>query len=201
MPVSYKKHLQNKALIDAMTEFFFFNQPTVHADYSIVLGMNLWQRPISTAIALYHQGISGKLILCGGFNATIQQEEATAMQQFAIENGIPTQDLMLDKTSLNTYENIANAFSLLKMHQGDVDDISLNIISIHFHARRALFTAEQLFPNARLISAVTYPSIHYTAFNWHQSETGIMNVFSELDKLIRYFPDNIPESLSELLPA
>jgi len=201
MLVTYKKYLQSKVLLDALTEFFFFNQPAAHADYTIVLGMNLWQRPISTAIALYRQGISGKLILCGGFNATIQQEEATVMQQFALEQGIPPQYLMLDKASLNTHENIANAFNLLKMHQLDVDHITLNIISIHFHARRALLTAQALFPNAKLISTVTYPSIHYSAINWHQSELGILNVFSELDKLIRYFPDKIPASLSELLPA
>ncbi len=198
---NYKKYLKNKALVDSLTELFFFNQPAAHADYSIVLGMNLWQRPISTAITLYHQGISGKLILCGGFNSTIQQEEATVMQQFALEKGIPPKDLMLDNVSLNTYENIANALNLLKTSKLDVDQITLNIISIHFHARRALLTAEKLFPTARMISTVTYPSIHYTAANWHQSETGILNVFSELNKLIRYFPDKIPTTLSELVPT
>lgn len=196
---AYKKHLKNNQLIALLTEYFFFNQPTVHADYTIVLGMNLWQRPASVAVQIYHQGMSGKLILCGGYNNKIGQPEAAAMHEFALAKGIPSADLLVDAASLNTYENISNALDVLRSSAYNINDITLNIVSIHFHARRALLTAEQLFSDAKQLNAVTYPSIHYQANDWYESETGIINVFSELNKLIEYFPEKIPAPILELL--
>lgn len=196
---AYKKHLKNSQLIALLTEYFFFNQPTVHADYTIVLGMNLWQRPASAAVELYHQGMSGKLILCGGHNNKIGQPEAAAIHEFTLAHGVPSENLLVDTTSLNTYENISNALALLRANAFNTHNITLNIISIHFHARRALLTAEQLFSGAKRMNAVTYPSIHYQASDWYESETGIINVFSELNKLIEYFPEKIPASILELL--
>lgn len=196
---AYKKQLKNNQLIALLTEYFFFHQPTVHADYTIVLGMNLWQKPASTAVELYQQGMSGKLILCGGLNSKIGRPEAAAMHEFTLAKGIPPADLLVDAASLNTYENISNALDLLRSSAYNTDDITLNIISIHFHARRALLTTEQLFSNAKQMNAVTYPSIHYQASDWYESETGINNVFSELNKLIEYFPEKIPAAILDLL--
>jgi vancomycin permeability regulator SanA len=194
-----KAVIKTPALIDALTQLFFYEEKPRHAHFSIVLGMSLWHRPIAVAVKLYQQGLTDKLILCGGYNHKIDRKEALEMYQYAIESGIPQQDILIDAQSRNTFENISNALDLIEKNSFDICSIKLNIVSIHFHAKRAILTAQQLLPHAKQMTTVTYPSIHYDASNWFKSDIGVRNVFSELDKLSKYFPHQIPPALINII--
>lgn len=195
---NYNELLASPDLVDTLTQLFFYEERKQHADFSIVLGMNLWRRPISVAVEMYHDGLSGKLVLCGGFNNKINKTEAFEMYDFALAAGIPEQDILVDSKSLNTFENITNAYQLIKTDTPNLSTLRLNVVSIHFHAKRALLTSCKCFDAVKQIESVSYPSLYYDSSNWFESEVGIRNVFTELEKLSIYFPHAIPSELLKL---
>ncbi|OZA08444.1 MAG: hypothetical protein B7X97_06300 [Methylotenera sp. 17-45-7] len=196
---NFKGLLNDAHVVDALTQLFFYEEPPIQANFSIVLGMTLWHRPIATAVKLYQQGLSDKLVLCGGYNQKIQKKEALEMYQFALDAGIPQRDILVDSESKNTFENISNALDLIAKNLSDASSIRLNIVSIHFHAKRAALTAQQFFPYTKQIATVSYSSIHYDASNWFKNDIGICNVFSELEKISNYYPQNIPPALAKII--
>lgn len=174
--------------MDALTHYIFVPDRILKADTTIVLGMSLWQRPLERALDLHRQGLSGRLILCGGHNPKIRAAEALEMYKAAKSFGIPDSDMLVDPDSRNTAENFYNAAALMKASGIDATRSGVNVVAIHFHIRRALLTAQQTLGNDVQLGIATYPSIHYTHLNWHKTVAGRRNVFDEIEKIARYFP-------------
>lgn len=183
--------------MDALTQFIFFPDNVLQADATIVLGMSLWERPLARAIELYRQGLAGKLILCGGYNLKIDAIEALKMYRKAKSIGIPDSDILVDPDSSNTAENFSNAAFLLQANNIEITRSVVNIVSIHFHGRRALLTAQKMFGKGVQFGIATYPSVHYTSKTWYETEAGRQNVFDEIEKIARSFPGNrLPEGVN-----
>jgi uncharacterized SAM-binding protein YcdF (DUF218 family) len=183
------------AQIDALTHFIFVPDNALKADATIVLGMSLWHRPLARAVDLYRQGLSGQLVLCGGYNQKIGAVEALEMYRKAKSIGIPDSDILVDSDSRNTAENFSNAVSLIKANGIEATRSVVNIVAIHFHIRRALLTAQNIFDHGVQFGTVTYPSVYYTSKTWHETEAGRRNVLDEIEKIARYFPGTmLPES-------
>lgn len=186
------------AQMDALTHFIFIPDNVLKADATIVLGMSLWHRPLARALDLYRQGLCGRLVLCGGYNQKIKAVEALEMYREARSTGIPDSDILVDSDSRNTAENFSNAASLIKANGIEADQSVVNVVAIHFHIRRALLTAQEIFGNDIQFGAATYPSVHYSSRTWHETETGRRNVFDEIEKIARYFPGTaLPECKNE----
>ncbi|RFC31653.1 MAG: DUF218 domain-containing protein [Candidatus Nitrotoga sp. SPKER] len=182
---------------DTLTQFIFVPDNVLQADATIVLGMSLWERPLARAIELYRQGLAGKLVLCGGYNLKIDAIEALQMYRKAKSIGIPNSDMLVDPDSSNTAENFSTAALLLQANNIEITRSVVNIVSIHFHSRRALLTAQQVFGKDIQFGIATYPSVHYTSKTWYETETGHRNVCDEIEKITRYFPENrLPEGIN-----
>lgn len=177
--------------MDVLTQFIFVPDDVLKADATIVLGMSLWERPLARAIDLYRQELAGRLILCGGYNLKIDAIEALKMYRKAKSIGIPDSDILVDPDSSNTAENFSNAAFLLQANNIEITRSVVNIVSIHFHSRRALLTAQKVFGKGVQFGIATYPSVHYMSKTWYETEAGRRNVFDEIEKITRYFPGNI----------
>lgn len=93
------------------------SRPRKDQDYIIVLGARvrdgkvtpLLARRIDRAIAFYHKqksaGKTPKLVLSGGQGPDEQCSEAEAMQRYALEKGIPAEDILQEARSASTMEN------------------------------------------------------------------------------------------------
>ncbi len=88
--------------------------------YGLVFGNSmLIKERVSKAVELYQQKRVQKLVFMGGTNGVSNQDgelisEAERMEQLAISLGVKKEDILLDCTSNNTFENVENALSILK---------------------------------------------------------------------------------------
>jgi len=82
-------------------------------DCILVLGAGIWgNRPshmledrILTAISLYQNNISTKIIMSGDHGRE-EYDEVNIMKDFAIENGIPSENIFMDHAGFSSYESI-----------------------------------------------------------------------------------------------
>lgn len=168
--------------------FLYIKDSELKADATIVLGMTLWQRPLERALMLHRKGLAGRLIFTGGYNKNIGQTEAEAMANAA---NLPEDVFWVEREATNTRENFMRCYDLLKAH-GVSEAAKVNIVAISFHMRRALITAQDIFPEGFTFGTASYPSIHYADDEWHLSERGRQDVQAELAKLASYYPGCVP---------
>lgn len=118
------------------------------ADAAVVLGAAVFrERPspvlrerINHAILLYEQGYVKTIIFTGGLGDRDSLTEAEVARQYALARGVPDEAILMETTSTNTAENLANTKSLAEaqgLH-------SFLIVSTPFHMKRALAIADAL---------------------------------------------------------
>lgn len=108
--------------------------------YLVVLGAGLMgdqvtpllASRIDKAIAIYRKRPGCKLIMSGGQGPDELVAEARAMADYAIEQGVPESDILLEDQSKNTQENIR--FSVQLMPEGS----RFAVVTNYYHLFRAL---------------------------------------------------------------
>lgn len=117
----------------------------VKADAAIVLGAAVWGSDVSPvfrerinhAIELYRTGKVRKIIFTGGQGNRNELTEAAEARQYALANGIPLGDILIEESSHTTYENLVNAKQL-----ADANSLrKLLIVSDPMHMKRAVAMA------------------------------------------------------------
>jgi len=117
----------------------------ISADAAVVLGAAVWRTNVSPvfrerinhAIELYRQGKVRKLIFTGGQGNSNEPTEAAAARAYALANGIPSQDILVEQKSHTTYENIVYAKQL-----ADSNNIKkVLLVSDPMHMKRAMTIA------------------------------------------------------------
>ena len=115
------------------------------ADCIIVLGCsvnsdgtpsNLLQDRLDKAISLYRNGAAPKLLLSGD-NGTEEYDEVKAMKNYALNAGVPADDIFLDHAGFSTYESMYRAKKIF-----GVD--SAIVVTQKYHEYRALYTGHAL---------------------------------------------------------
>src|SRR5688572_27414858 len=86
---------------------------------------------VLTAVNLYQQGKVEKLLFSGD-NSYLNYNEPEAMRQYALERGVPDEDIILDYAGRRTYDTCYRA-----KHIFQVDEAIL--VTQEFHMARALF--------------------------------------------------------------
>ena len=117
-------------------------------DAAIVLGAAVWSDEVSPvfrerinhAIELYRDGKVRKIIFTGGQGNKDELTEAAAARRYAIENGIPEKDILVEQRSHTTYENVVNAKQL-----ADANGLKkVLIVSDPMHLKRAVAMARDV---------------------------------------------------------
>lgn len=126
------------------------------SEYAFVFGNSmLINERVNTSVRAYKEGRVKRLIFMGGANGVSNQDnstipEAIKMKGLALSLGVNEEDILIDDTSNNTFENIENAMKLLPR---DINHIS--IITSEFHLKRCYAILKKNYPN---ISVTMIPS-------------------------------------------
>ena len=108
--------------------------------YGIVFGNSmLLKERVMTAVEAYKSNRVKKLIFCGGNGGISNLDkdvvpEAIKMKVLAVELGVSEEDILVDDTSNNSFENVDNAFKLI----GNENISSIAVITSEFHLKRCM---------------------------------------------------------------
>ncbi|MCB0112811.1 MAG: YdcF family protein, partial [Caldilineaceae bacterium] len=91
---------------------------------------------VETAVQLYEAGKVQK-ILVSGDNSSVYYNEPDAMAAYAIERGVPAEDVQPDYAGLRTYDTCYRAHAVFGLDEAI-------LVTQRFHLPRAIFTCEQL---------------------------------------------------------
>jgi len=128
------------------------NQIIENADYSnledidciIILGAGIWgnspspmlQDRLLQGIDLYKKGISSKIIMSGDHGRK-EYDEVNVMKKYAIDNGVPSEDIFMDHAGFSSYESIYRAKEIFGAER-------IVIVTQKYHLYRALHIANSL---------------------------------------------------------
>ena len=182
-----------------LTDWMFLADDHTPAEFGLLFGATAFYRCVAAGIDLYRNGAVKRLVLSGGFNPKIGREEALAMRDVALAAGVPEKDILIDDRARNTYENVANARSLIE-GCSDATPFHVKLVTISYHMRRALLTAVAgMAPGTRL-TCVSYASSFCRKSDWAESARGRAEIWSEIQKIARYLPPD-PEAAHYLSAA
>ncbi len=116
-----------------------------NADCIIVLGCQVKNdgRPsdmlkdrLDRGIELYESGAAPKIIMSGDHGQK-EYDEVNTMKQYAIDAGVPSEDIFMDHAGFSTYESIYRAKEIFEADK-------VIIVTQEYHLYRALYIADKL---------------------------------------------------------
>ena len=113
-------------------------------DCIIILGAGIWgDKPspmledrLQEGIKLYQNGISDKIIMSGDHGKK-EYDEVNIMKNYAIEKGIPSENIFMDHAGFSTYESIYRAKDIFQAKK-------VVIVTQKYHLYRSIFIANFL---------------------------------------------------------
>ena len=89
-----------------------------------------------TAAQLYHTGRVQKLLMSGD-NRYVHYNEPEAMRRYALQQGVPDEDIVLDYAGRRTYDTCYRARDIFQVQEAI-------LVTQWFHLDRALYTCDKL---------------------------------------------------------
>ncbi len=86
---------------------------------------------LEQGIALYQAGVAPKLLMSGD-HGTTDYNEVTVMKRYAMEAGIPSEDIFMDHAGFSTYESLYRARDVFCARR-------IVVVSQEYHLNRALY--------------------------------------------------------------
>ena len=113
-------------------------------DCILVLGAGIWgDKPspmledrLNEAISLYKNGVSSKIIMSGDHGKT-DYDEVNTMKNYAIQQGIPSEDIFMDHAGFSSYESMFRAKEIFGANK-------IVIVTQKYHLYRSIYIARQL---------------------------------------------------------
>ena len=112
------------------------------ADAIVVLGASVYadgtpsgilQDRLDDGIALYFAGAAPKIIMSGD-NSTVSYNEVKAMKDYAVAQGVPSEDVFCDHAGFSTYESMYRAKHVFGAER-------IVVATQTYHLYRALYAA------------------------------------------------------------
>ncbi len=113
-------------------------------DCILILGAAVWgdspspmlKDRLETGISLYKNGYAKKIIMSGDHGKD-NYDEVNLMKNYAMQRGVPSEDIFMDHAGFSTYESIYRAKEIFGVKK-------LIIVSQKYHLYRAIYIANQL---------------------------------------------------------
>ena len=113
-------------------------------DCILVLGAGIWGNKPShmledrllQAISLYEKNVSAKIIMSGDHGRK-EYDEVNIMKDFAIEKGVPSENIFMDHAGFSSYESVYRAKEIFGADK-------IVIVTQKYHLYRSLYIANQL---------------------------------------------------------
>ena len=115
------------------------------ADCILVLGCQVRNNGVPSAmledrlrrsVELYDLGAAPKLLMSGDHGRT-DYDEVNAMKQYALDAGIPSEDIFMDHAGFSTYESMYRARDVFQAKK-------VIIVTQQYHLYRSIYAAEAL---------------------------------------------------------
>ncbi len=114
-------------------------------DYVVVLGAGLMGKKVTPLLAsrinrgieIYRKNPKAKLIMTGGRGPGEDIPEGEAMAEYAINEGVPKQDIIIENRARNTDENLRLSHNLMRPNS------CFCIVTSSYHVYRALVLAKR----------------------------------------------------------
>ena len=91
---------------------------------------------LDAGIALYQSGVAPK-ILVSGDHGRVQYDEVNRMKRYAMDKGVPSQDIFMDHAGFSTYESMYRARDVFQVEKAVV-------VTQEYHLYRALYDGKSL---------------------------------------------------------
>ena len=113
-------------------------------DCIVVLGAGIWgDKPspmledrLLQAISLYEKNVSVKIIMSGDHGRE-EYDEVNIMKNYAIEKGVPSENIFMDHAGFSSYESVYRAKEIFGANK-------IVIVTQKYHLYRSLYIANQL---------------------------------------------------------
>ena len=128
--------------------------PESQYDCILVLGCGVYSDGAPTpmledrlrrAVELYNAGASSKIIMSGDHGQK-NYDEVNTMREYAINNGVPAEDIFMDHAGFSTYESMYRAKEIFCAK-------NILVVTQKYHLYRALYITKQLKMTAIGIAA------------------------------------------------
>lgn len=140
---------------------------------------------LDKGIELYRQGVAPKLLLSGD-NGQEHYDEVNVMKQYALEQGVPAEDIFLDHAGFSTYESVYRAQAIFQVK-------SMIIVTQEYHLYRALFISKGLGIRALGISS---EGNNYPGQGWRE----LREAFAQNKDFLAVLIKPEPTYLGEIIP-
>lgn len=141
---------------------------------------------LNEGVILYKSGIASKIIMSGDHGRK-GYDEVNAMKAFAIEKGIPSEDIFMDHAGFSTYDSIYRTKAIFNAKK-------IVIVSQKYHLYRALYIAESLGLEAYGVAS---------DLRYHSGATGreIREILARDKDVVKSFFKLKPKYLGETIPV
>ena len=169
----------------SVTDFLFFETEVEQADVILVPGGSHPQL-MERAARLYHEGIAPYILPSGGATPHVATTEWEFLREIGLSLGVPEEAILKEDQAADTLENAR--FSLQVLEQRGIPCKRAVLVCKNYHARRALFTYQFVFPGDTVffVSPVV-DKTGITRDNWFQDKHKINIVMTEVEKIGKYF--------------
>lgn len=97
---------------------------------------NILKDRLDTAIELYKKGVAPKIIMSGDHSSE-KYNEVAAMKKYAVDAGVPSEDIFMDHAGFSTYETMYRAKEVFGAKK-------VVVATQEYHLYRSLYIAEKL---------------------------------------------------------
>ncbi len=97
---------------------------------------NILADRLKTAVKLYKNGVAPKIIMSGDHSSE-QYNEVASMKNYAVNAGVPSEDVFMDHAGFSTYETMYRAKEVFKAKK-------IVIVTQEYHLYRSVYIAEKL---------------------------------------------------------
>lgn len=137
-------------------------------------------------VELYKNGASGKLLMSGDHGRN-NYDEVNVMKSFAMDCGIPSENIFMDHAGFSTYESMYRARDVFSAHR-------VLIVTQKFHMYRALYIANALGLEAYGLTSDLREYANATYSQLRESLARVKDFFMVIFK-------PLPTYLGEVLPV
>lgn len=162
--VTFSVVLIINASVKSKTKQYILTKETVEDDYDCILILGCGVRGnspslmladrLSKGLELYQNGASQKLLMSGDHGKD-DYDEVNVMKDFAMESGVPSEDIFMDHAGFSTYESMYRAKEVFEANK-------ILIVTQEYHLYRAVYDARALGLDAYGVAADTVDYVGQT---------------------------------------
>lgn len=170
---------------------------SLDADAIVVLGASVYadgtpsgilQDRLDDGIALYFAGVAPKIIMSGD-NGTASYNEVQVMKNYAINQGVPSEDIFCDHAGFSTYESMYRARNVFGAER-------IVVATQTYHLYRALYAAQGLGMQAVGVASDYHTYMNQTQYDIREFPARTKDFFQTLFKVESTFVGD-PISLNQ----